>query len=264
MHNIQGADGLHLYPQSAYWDWPYTADNTNPRLLQVDRDWIWYKAWARYAWNCQRDSVAESAYWTKVLGEYYGCGKYGEEIVKAYNEFGQIAPKLLRRFGISDGNRQTLLLGMFMSQLVNPYKWRVYQSFYDSNGPEGEILLTWVEKEWNNEPHIGETSLQIIKEVIQHGKTATEAMEKTAPYVIKNKEEFLRLKNDVNCYSLLANYFAEKVKAAMLILRYKYSMDIKDLEAAIPHMENSINLYTQLIEKTKDTYLYANSMQTSQ
>ncbi|MGN6543162.1 MAG: alpha-d-galacturonidase, partial [Ginsengibacter sp.] len=32
MHDIYHANGLHLYPQASYWDWPYTADKTNPRL----------------------------------------------------------------------------------------------------------------------------------------------------------------------------------------------------------------------------------------
>jgi len=26
MHRVHGANGLHLYPQASYWDWPYTAD----------------------------------------------------------------------------------------------------------------------------------------------------------------------------------------------------------------------------------------------
>jgi hypothetical protein len=151
-----------------------------------------------------------------------------------------------------------------MSQLVNPFKWRVYQSFLDSNGPEGEILLEWAEKEWNKEPHTGETPPQIIGEVVQHGKLATEAMEKAAPYIRKNKDEFMRLKNDALCYSLFAHYFAEKAKAAMLVLQYKYAKDIQDLETAIPLLEKSVDYYVQLVEKTKDTYLYANSMQTSQ
>ncbi|HEY4150958.1 MAG TPA: hypothetical protein VGM41_18600, partial [Chitinophagaceae bacterium] len=63
MHNIYGANGLHLYPQASYWDWPYTADNTTPRLLQIDRDWIWYAAWSRYAWNSHRDSKEEAKDW---------------------------------------------------------------------------------------------------------------------------------------------------------------------------------------------------------
>ena len=264
MHDIQGANGLHLYPQSAYWDWPYTADNTNPRLLQIDRDWIWYKAWGRYAWNCRRNRDDEIEYWSDQLESYYGCSRYAEQILKAYEETGEIAPKLSRRFGITDGNRQTLLLGMFMSQLVNPYKWRVYSNFYTSNGPEGEILIDYAEKEWKQLPHRGETPPQIIEEVVNHSRLAVEAIEKVSPYIRENQNEFSRLKNDVYCYSAIANFYSEKVKAAMLVLRYKYSREISDLERALPHLEKSVEYYAQLTELTRNAYLYANSMQTRQ
>ena len=73
---------------------------------------------------------------------------------EAYEQSGEIAPKLLRRFGITEGNRQTLLLGMFMSQLVNPYKYTIYPGFYESCGPEGEKLIEYVEKEWKKQPHV--------------------------------------------------------------------------------------------------------------
>jgi hypothetical protein len=264
MRHTLNANGLHLYPQASYWDWPYTADNTSPRLLQIDRDWIWYKAWGRYAWNDERDDADEKTYWTNELGSYYGCGKYGREILNAYEEAGEIAPRILRRFGISDGNRQTLLLGMFMSQLVNPYKWRVYSSFYESNGPPGEILLEYAEKEWKKEPHQGETPPQVIQEVVSHGMYAVEAIEKAAPHIKRNRQEFLRLKNDMHCYHVFALFFAEKVKAAMHVLRYKYSGDIADLEMAVPYLERSVDYYKQLVDLTKDSYLYANSMQTGQ
>lgn len=264
MHDIQGANGLHLYPQSSYWDWPYTADNTNPRLLQIDRDWMWYKAWGRYAWNSRRKRNDEIQYWTDQLSDFYGCEQNADQILKAYEEAGEIAPKLLRRFGISDGNRQTLLLGMFMSQLVNPYKWRVYSSFYSSNGPEGEILLEYAEKEWKKQPHKGETPPQIIEQVLNHGKKAVQAIDSAEPYVLKNKEEFKRLKNDIYCYNAFAQHFTEKVKAAMLVLRYKYSNNISDLEKALPHLEKSVEHFQILTDLTKDTYLYANSMQTQQ
>ena len=48
MHEVMGGNGLHLYPQASYWDWPYSADSIKggKRLLQIERDWIWYKAWA--------------------------------------------------------------------------------------------------------------------------------------------------------------------------------------------------------------------------
>ncbi len=265
MHQIQGANGLHLYPQASYWDWPWTADNTDPRLKEMDRDRIWYEAWARYAWNSRRDRQEEIKHWSDELAAYYGCGaKEGAEILKAYEETGEIAPKLLRTFGISDGNRQTLLLGMFMGQLVNPLKYNVYSNFWTSSGPVKEVLLEYAAKEFKGEPHSGETPPQIIEEVVRHGRLAVEAIEKASPKVGANREEFERLKNDVSCYNAFANYFAERVRAAMLVLNYRYSGKIDDLEAAVPFMEKSMTWFDELVKLTKDTYLYANSMQTAQ
>ncbi|MGE4586486.1 MAG: glycoside hydrolase family 20 zincin-like fold domain-containing protein [Mangrovibacterium sp.] len=264
MHRVQGANGLHLYPQASYWDWPWSADNTEPRLLEMDRDRIWYDAWARYAWKADRDREKEIGYWTGKLGDFFGCGKEGAEILAAYEETGEIAPKLLRTFGISDGNRQTLLLGMFMGQLVNPYKYHVYANFWPSSGPQKEVLLDYAAREFRGEPHNGETPPQIIEEVVRHGKLAVEAIEKAASKVTRNREEFDRLKNDVYCYNAFANYFAERVKAAMLVLNYKYSGKAEDLEAAVPYMEKSMSWFRKLVELTRDTYLYANSMQTAQ
>lgn len=264
MHNVQGANGLHLYPQASYWDWPYTADKATPRIKQVDRDWIWYKAWARYAWNSHRDRKDEVTYWSDVLSNYYGCtADKGKDILEAYEQTGEIAPKLLRTFGISDGNRQTLLLGMFMGQLVNPHKYNVYSNFWTSNGPIKEVLEVYAEKEFKGETHTGETPPQIIEEVIEHGKKAVEAIESVSS-VTSNKEEFKRLSNDVHCYNIFANFFAEKVKAATYVLRYKYSDEISDLEKALPYLEKSVTYFSELVDLTKDTYLYANSMQTAQ
>lgn len=264
MHNVHGANAVHLYPQASYWDWPYTADKTDPRLKEIERDWIWYQAWARYAWNGNRDRKDEINYWTEQIGNMYDCGEAGKDILEAYEQSGEIAPKLLRKFGITEGNRQTLLLGMFLSQLVNPAKWKVYPGFHESCGPEGELLIDYMNKEWNKQPHVGETPPQLISEAVAHGNAAVAAINKAASKVGKNKDEFNRLKNDMYCYQAFANFFSEKVQAAMLILRYTHSNKIADLENAIPHIEKSLEYYKQLVDLTKDTYLYANSMQTAQ
>lgn len=265
MHTAHGANALHLYPQASYWDWPYTADKIDKRLLEMDRDWIWYKAWARYAWESKRDRTAEIQYWDKQLADKFGTDTEGaNNILKAYEEAGEIAPKTLRRFGITEGNRQTLLLGMFESQLVNPAKWRVYPGFHESCGPVGELLLEYTKKEWNKESHVGELPTQIIAEIAQHGKLAVEAIDKAEAKVTKDKDEFLRLKNDMHAYKAFADFFSEKVKAAILVLGYSYSNDIADLDKALPHLEKSIEHYETLVNLTKDHYLYANSMQTAQ
>lgn len=265
MHRVHGANGLHLYPQASYWDWPYTADKLpgGERLLQIDRDWMWYAAWGRYSWNCHRGE--DKAYWEKRLADYYGTDtNTAKRIIEAYDESGEIAPKLLRRFGITEGNRQTLLLGMKMSQLVNPYKYTVYEEFYQSCGPKGEKLIEYVEKEWKHEKHEGELPLDIIDQCVAHGDKAVAAISGLEGKITKNKDEFKRLVNDVNCYKDFAYSFKYKVLAAQQALNYKWSKDVNYLNKAVPLLEKSNEYYMQLVNKTKDTYLYANSMQTSQ
>lgn len=266
MHTIMEANGLHLYPQASYWDWPYSADSVKgKRLLQVERDWIWYAAWSRYAWQSNRQRSDEIIYWSDRLANRFGCSKeQGQDILDAYEQSGEIAPKLLRRFGITDGNRQTLTLGMLMTQLINPTRYGLYTLLYEGESPEGEMLTQYAEKEWKQEKHIGETPVQIIKEVTAHGNKALTAIEKASPGITKNKEEFDRLKNDMYCYKALADHYAQKAEAALYVLRYKYSKNISDLEKALPLLEKSVESYKQLVTLTKGTYLYANSMQTQQ
>jgi hypothetical protein len=266
MHEVMGGNGLHLYPQASYWDWPYSADNVKgKRLLQIERDWIWYKAWARYAWKAKRDKNEEIIYWSKLLADKFGCSiDDGKKILDAYEETGEIAPKLLRRFGITDGNRQTLTLGMLMTQLIDPYRYGLFTLLYDSESPEGEMLIDYADKEWKGISHIGETPLQIIKQVKDHADKAVVAINKISNSVKKDKTEFDRLKNDALCYQAMAYHFASKAQAAIFILRYKYSNEIKDLEKAVDLMQQSVNDYKRLTNLTGNSYLYANSMQTQQ
>jgi hypothetical protein len=265
MHTVYEANALHIYPQASYWDWPYTADKADKRLLQLDRDWIWYKTWARYAWNSKRERPAEMNYWGNQLAEKYGLPlDKGKDVLEAYEQTGEISPKLLRRYGITDGNRQTLTLGMLMTQLINPFRYGLFTLMYESEAPEGEMVIDYAEKEWSAQKHIGETPVLVADEVVVHGKKAVEAIDNAAPSVTQNKEEFARLRNDVYCQDAMANFYAEKARAALAALRFKYSNDVRDLEKALPHLEKSVGHYTKLVELTKDTYLYANSMQTQQ
>lgn len=265
MHKVHEGNGLHLYPQASYWDWPYSADNTSPRLLQIERDWIWYKQWSRYAWNSKRERTTEVEYWAKELQQKFGgMLQTGKNILESYEQTGEIAPKLLRRFGITDGNRQTLTLGMLMTQLINPYRYGLFTLLYNSEGPEGEMLTEYAEREWKKQAHVGETPVQIIEEVKAHGDKAVAAIEAAAPSVENNKEEFARIKNDAYIYRELAYHFAEKANAALWILRYKYSNDMTDLNKALSYLEKSVAHFRELARLTKDSYLYANSMQTQQ
>lgn len=264
-HNIHHANGLHLYPQANYWDWPYSADKLSDgkRELQIDRDWMWYQAWGRYSWNCHRGD--DKTFWKKTLAEYYGTDTVtAGRILAAYDDSGEIAPKLLRRFGITEGNRQCLLLGMKVSQLVNPYKYTIYPGFYESCGPTGEKLIEYVEKEWKHQEHVGELPLDIVNQCVEHGDKAVEDLNGIDGYITKNRDEFARLANDINCYRDFAYSFKYKVLAAQQMLNYKWSKDVAYLQKAVPLLQQSNEYYAALVEKTKDTYYNANSMLTSQ
>jgi hypothetical protein len=267
MHEVMGGNGLHLYPQASYWDWPYSADSVagGKRLLQIERDWIWYKAWSRYAWKAKRDRNEEIKYWSKLLADKFGVRETdGRKILTAYEETGEIAPKLLRRFGITDGNRQTLTLGMLMTQLINPYRYGLFTLLYDSEAPEGEMLLDYVDKEMKGLSHIGETPKKVIDEIMLNGIYAVSFLDDVLPRIKKNKEEFLRLKNDALCYKALAYHFAYKVDAAVQVLKYKYTGSINNLDTAKDFLDVSVVYYDQMDSLTRKNYLYANSMQTSQ
>ena len=264
MHRVHHSKGLHLYPQASYWDWPFTADKLadGSRQLQIDRDWMWYKVWGRYAWNSNRGE--DKDYWLQQLSVYYGIKHdAARQILEAYDESGEIAPKLLRRFGITEGNRQTLLLGMKMSELVNPYKYTIYPGFYESCGPQGEKLIEYVEKEWKQQSHEGELPLDIVNQCVAHGEKALAAIS-SVNGVTRHSHEFLRLQNDMRCYDLFARSFRAKVLAAQQVLNYKWGKNVDYLDAAVPLLEISLENWRKLAAVTAETYLYANSMQTAQ
>ena len=276
MHRVHHSLGLHLYPQASYWDWPFTADHLpdEQRLLQIDRDWMWYRAWGRYAWNCERATVpdgsssdaCEPAYWCQELASYYGIpDSAAAHLLRAYDEAGEIAPKLLRRFGITEGNRQTLLLGMRMAQLVNPFKFTIYPGFYESCGPLGEKLIEHVAKEHKGGKHVGELPLDIVDQCVRHGQTAVMEVSKASQVKpARHNDEFQRVCYDMECYNMFAQSFRWKVKAAEQVLRYKWTKDVSYLDAAVPLLEKSLEQWRYLSAHTDSTYLYANSMQTAQ
>ena len=258
-----GATGLHLYPLS-YWNWPYAPDIADPPLLQWRRDWIWFTAWARYSWNPDVPSKEDRAYWISRLSDFYGNTNAAEKILDACNESGEVAPRLIRRFGITEGNRQTLSLGMTLDELVDPKKYKAYDGLWLAQAPPGERLDEYVKKEWNHEPHTGETPESILREALDYSSNAVASVASISLRGLKNPEEFERLRNDTRCIQAMAETYAAKVKAAGLVLRYGYSHELGDLEQAEKYLAESFADYLNLSALASPVYHFANGMQTSQ
>ncbi len=258
-----GCKGLHLYPL-AYWAWPDAPDIASPPLKQIDRDWMWYEAWARYAWNPDHDPASDRAYWTSRLTTVYGSPNAAEHILDALNDAGECAPRILRRFGITEGNRQTMALGMLLDQLVDPSKYRPFEELWESQSPPGERLQEYAERTWKNLPHDGETPPQIVAEIIAFSDKAVKAIDQASAFVTRNREEFERVRNDVYCIQAMSLNYAEKANAALCVLRYGYSKDVKDMRQAREHLAKSLEHYRALAKLTDKAYHFANTMQTSQ
>lgn len=268
-----GADGLHLYPLF-YWDWPYSPDKTDKRLMQMDRDHFWFAAWFRYAWNPDREERTEKEYWIHYYTQYYGISREtAVKLFEAQEEAAQCAPRILGRVGITEGNRQTLSLGMTMSELTNVDRYRPNRELWKSVARRGEQPDDYVKKELAGEPHIGETPYDMVCDVEAFAKSALEKIEAAVPSGPADGErqkELFRIKDDIRAIRLMTLSYCRKVEAAMRILSYKYTMDekcrgdFKLLEEAAELMKKSLDYYKELADLTKDTYLYANSMQTRQ
>lgn len=265
-----GTNGLHLYPLF-FWDWPYSADKANPRLLQMERDWMWYQSWFRYAWNPDRDPQTERLFWQQVLAERFGCdGIAAGKILDALSYAGEIAPRILRRVGITEGNRQTMSLGMTMSQFTNVKRYRPNFELWNSVSTPGEQPDDDVKKELEGLSHYGETPREMSETVVWYATQALQLMEESVGTASKNPRELEYYLTDIQALYYMALSYDKKLEAAYWILRYKYTMaedlrgDLSLLEHAVEPWEESMTWYRRLAELTDKTYLYANSMQTPQ
>jgi hypothetical protein len=252
-----GIQGVHVYPLR-YWDWPDSADN--PPELQFERDWIWFEAWGRYAWNPHRPAAGERQYWIGRIAERYGSREAAARILDAYRFSGVCAPRLLPRIGITEGNRQAFTLGMLMTQLIDPERYNALALLWEGDAPPGERLQDCVRKEWEHRPHEGETPVGVAAEVMESAARAAAEVEAARPLVTRNREEFERLANDMHCMEAQYRYYHAKTRAAALVLRYGYSHDPGDLKQALPLIEESVEHYRRLVALTDKTYREACSV----
>ena len=258
-----GIEGLHVYPLR-YWDWPWAGDNTTPRLLQTDRDWIWFATWGRYAWNPNRDPEKEHSYWAAQFAARYGGTEAGEKLLEAYTLAGPCQPRLLPRIGITEGNRQALTLGMTMPQMIDQARFNPALTLWTGDAPPGERLEDYVAEEVKHEPHHGETPIGVSDETVEESRKALDAAEAAGPSVTKNKDEYARVVNDMRAIALLMQFYNAKIKAAEQVMLYGYDHDSKHLTNADALLAQSVDNFRKVTTVAGPAYRTATSMETTQ
>jgi hypothetical protein len=230
-----GIQGLHLYPLR-YWDWPYAGDNTHPRLLQTQRDWIWFQAWGRYAWNPYRNPQKEHAYWVKQFADHYGTTQAGEKLLEAYTLAGPCQPTLLPRIAITEGNRESIALGMTMPQMIDQNRFGPDYPLWNGDAPPGERLQQYVDREFHHQPHHGQTPIGVSNKTVKWSTEALAAARAAAPYVTKDKAEYKRVVNDLHAIHLLMLYYNVKIQAAEQVLLYGSGIHKAESEKPFPQV----------------------------
>lgn len=265
-----GVNGLHLYPLF-YWDWPYSPDKAAPRIRQIDRDWMWFLAWFRYAWNPFRTEETEKLYWIEEIAAHYHCSRDGASfLLEAMESIAPCAPKILGRFGITEGNRQTFSLGMTMSQITNVAAYRPNKELWNSVAVRGEQPEDYIQNQLEGKLHIGETPLDLTGEVEKLCNRAIAYMDRAKVLLPDGNDEIERIFTDISAIDLLVKSYVLKLKAAMKVLEYKYTMDdhclgrLDLLREAAGYLDKSLEEYRELTGLTEKTYFFANSMQTPQ
>jgi hypothetical protein len=292
-----GIHGVHVYPLR-YWDWPNSADKTEPLLKQTDRDWIWFAGWARYAWNSDRSPDAEKAYWSAQFARRFATpggvdsqahSPYivglespeaiaalesrltrqqkttGAHLLAAYELAGSCAPEVIRRLGITEGNREVLALGMTMPQLIDAKRFNPAETLWTADAPDGEELNEWVATEMSHGQHHGENPLSVAADAAEKSARAVQEAEAAAPGIASDaKPEYGRIVNDMRAIAALMAFYNAKVQAAAMVMRYGYDHDRAHLTQARVLLAESVQDFAKLTQLTDTTYRNAAGMETSQ
>ncbi len=292
-----GIGGVHVYPLR-YWDWPNAADKTATLLNQTDRDWIWFASWARYAWNPEREPKLEQAYWTEQFARRFALpgnldavghsplvvgtesaetfaaqphkltsaqAEAGAHLLSAYELAGLCAPEVVRRLGITEGNREVLSLGMTMPQLIDAPRFNPAQTLWTADAPDGEELNEWVAAEMSGGKHHGENPLGVAADAAKKSAEAVKEAAAAAPGITSDAQaEYGRVVNDMRAIAALMAFYNSKVQAAALVMRFGYDHDAAHLTQARGLLQESVDHFAELTKLTDATYRNAAGMQTSQ
>ena len=247
-----GAQGVQVYPLWV-WDWPYSADAQ--QLFQIDRDWLWYAAWARYGWNADRPADQEDAYWGELLSEKYGA-KAAPHILAAYEAAGRVMPWVPRMFWFDGWNHWFASNGLTLDQVLAgtpiPY----------TNLPHTLSVREYARDMADGKPVAAGalTPVSITADMVAQGGKAVAACQQAQPLVEKNADEFARLCSDVRAISLIALFYHTKIDAAIRMVAYQTNRKAEDSQEVVRLLTKSVEDYRELVKTTEHSYKVANDI----
>jgi hypothetical protein len=281
-----GVRWLHLY--SMWYEWPWSADRRDAPLEQTERDWAYYEAFGRYMWDPFRAPEAERTYWNKRCAEHFGLSlAEGDHVRTALEASGQINPLLSSVLFLGGNTEPARTWQPVSGPPERSFGWGVDFHIYafgatidqlcqcpglrgtPPNGGTTAPLRDWpgaplspsrfAEAEARGQTIRVLAPLVAADQVEAWGKEAETALAALAP--TRHVEEFQRLRQDLLCRRLEAEFYAQKIRAAVAIKRWVYRLarrgeDDRSLQKlAIDNVRRSLETYRRLAQVSESAYV---------
>lgn len=242
-----GATGIHLYPRKA-WRWPYGCDKTDKPELQWNRDWMWFEAWGRYAWNANRDAKTEKAYWVDLLAKRLGANA-APHVLNAYEAGADVLPGIQRLVWLGNDNHTVVGAGITLEQLQTAKGIPFLDLRDTSRIPEYiEALKS------GTKPSPGNPVEFLARKTMEAQRAVWEAIA-TSPGTEESEKELQSLVSDVQAIRYVAKFYHHKLQAAVSKALLDAGVDVsKNAMSCVAHLASSLNDFRNLTSLTKSTY----------
>lgn len=242
-----GAAGLHLYPRES-WRWPRGAEPDAP-LLQWRRDRMWFATWARYAWSPNRAAPDETAYWTRMLARDFGDRAAAAQLLAAQEALADVLPSLQRLVWLGNDNHTVIASGIRLGQLEKA-AGIPDQPLPDVAQRIPEFLATLRAGATPPTP----TPVDFIASRVRAAEQAVTLARAAAAGVTRNHAEAAALVRDAEATSLVARYYADKMRAAALRAAAAAPGSGTAPDAFFAPLDHSLELFRQLADLTRGHY----------
>ncbi len=244
--NEGGATGLHLYPRKA-WRWPYGCDISPASQVQWERDWLWFEAWGRYAWNPNRERADEKQYWTARLTQHFGDRPTADAVLACYESAADVLPGLQRLIWLGNDNHSVLSAGITLPQLLSAPGAPFLKDLGAVRIPDYLAALR------KGEQPSGATPVDFFAERLRTAESALQHAQ--AALASKKSDETASLASDASAVVLVARFYLHKLEAAVAFDAWQPGTgSLKPLQEAAGHLRASLDDYRQLTALTGKTY----------
>ena len=252
-----GATGLHLYPRKA-WRWPYGCDKTpggrgprraeNEPELQWNRDWMWFEAWGRYAWNANRDAKSEKSYWLERLGKRFGVNA-GAHVLNAYESSADVLPAIQRLVWLGNDNHTVVGAGALLDQL------QTAKGIPFLDLPDTMRIPDYMEAVKAGKKFTSKDSIAFLAAKTDDARKAVWEAVTAATLSEDHRDEVEGIEHDMQAEELIAEFYHHKLQAAVAKALVDAEIDVdRNVKSCVTHLSASLNDFRALTNLTLETY----------